>query len=98
MTARHASLNVVCAHRGMYPDEKAWPFGESVAVGIIDGDRAGEVEHLTQRGRPDRRGGPVEFRCPRCGRNPRFSEKGWHLICQAWREDGRDTVDIAALP
>jgi hypothetical protein len=93
-----AALAVVCTGGSGPRGHKPWPFGESVAVRVgEDGGPYREVEVLTVRGQ-EADGSPVMFRCPRCGRNPRFSEDEWHRVCAAWRADGRDTIDIATLP
>lgn len=99
-------LTVICGHGGLYPDAKVWQFGETTPD--IKGRYAWPVERkangdLRPVPRHDTRGtraagGVGRFRCPICDRNPRPSRAAWHLICVAWRNDGRNTLDISALP
>lgn len=100
-----AALRVVCTHAGDYPDAKVWQFGESIpgATGRygwpVNRTRSGEMRIVP--GQEVRRirqtGGPGRFRCGVCKRNPRPSLRDWHRICEAWRRDGRDTLDISDL-
>lgn len=92
---RPVNLHIECTNRGTH---EPWPFGESIPVVVADAGQRHAVEILTVRGRPERKGGPVEFRCPICGRNPRETEARWHAVCEAWRDAGGDTLDISVLP
>lgn len=87
-----AELRVICTHQGAAGFGRPHVFGVSRSVAVVEGATVVHRE-LAEFGEM----GPDTLRCPRCRRNPRFTARQWQKLCDSWRADGRDTLDISLL-